>query len=815
MYSTGESPTSTEANNALGTLNAMISGMANNNLLLYTQELDVIPLKSGKGIYTVGPYGDVETVRPLRVDMTSYVDYQGVSFQLAVLTIEEYNKIPVKNWNSPFPLGIWYQETWPNMTVTCYPTPSSDCDLYLWSWKPQPGWTSLEKWVSLPPGYEEMLAYNLAESLAPEYMVSVPPEVSKKAALTKKALISTNFTPAVMDLPSVLTSGYGGLGNSLLSTSSSAPAPAPQDTLTEWDDYPRQPIYVSENSFSVSGDATDVFQVKRRVNILNVDGSEVFGTVTGADYNSSTAATTIFCLLDDGSTLGGAMDIVSYGMLSAVHPSMPMIYAPIDSPSFTGSPTAPSPADDDNSLRLATTMWSRNVLAPINSPALTGTPTSPTPDVADSSTKIATTAWGKQQFTELMSATIDFTGEVSASAPLGDDDNSSRVATTSFVVKTRANTVFPPEKNLDMGGYKFVGLMPGSETGDSVALEQLAPYAPLNSPTLTGVPQAPTPEVSDYSNKIATTAYVRNYIGPAYIPGYISGLSILAESGSLLINAGVASCGFVMAANAKAMSKTIYAWSAGSGNGGCLDGGTVLPNTWYYLYIIQNPTTNAVDFGFSIQPPWAVPSKLPSGFTNSRYIGMLPTIRITDGAQVAFKGVSSLGDRFFYNTVGSTPSLPMICGPTQRTYQILFAPPRFFSWQISPISIFGALSIFAQDIISSDTPVYIGPVWQQITSTDAVSGLGDFFVTKESVNNYQRVNSFMNIGVNYLGELITYAPGANLYCDITVRGWVDDRGLNAAGISDTIPDTPVEAMPFGYEVIDITDSSESINASTV
>ena len=38
--------------------------------------------------------------------------------------------------------------------------------------------------------------------------------------------------------------------------------------------------------------------------------------------------------------------------------------------------------------------------------------------------------------------------------------------------------------------------------------------APLNSPTFTGTPAAPTPATSDNTTKLATTAYVRNYAAP-------------------------------------------------------------------------------------------------------------------------------------------------------------------------------------------------------------------------------------------------------------------------------------------------------------
>jgi hypothetical protein len=69
-------------------------------------------------------------------------------------------------------------------------------------------------------------------------------------------------------------------------------------------------------------------------------------------------------------------------------------FAPIDSPAFTGTPTAPTPASNDNSSKLATTAFVVNqAFAPLNSPALTGTPTAPTAATATNTTQVATTAF--------------------------------------------------------------------------------------------------------------------------------------------------------------------------------------------------------------------------------------------------------------------------------------------------------------------------------------------------------------------------------------------------------------------------------------
>lgn len=92
--------------------------------------------------------------------------------------------------------------------------------------------------------------------------------------------------------------------------------------------------------------------------------------------------------------------------------------APLASPTFTGTPAAPNPANGADSTQIATTAWVRDIVpsikvnkagtadnatqlggaaasayAKLASPAFTGTPTAPNPSASDDSTKIATTSW--------------------------------------------------------------------------------------------------------------------------------------------------------------------------------------------------------------------------------------------------------------------------------------------------------------------------------------------------------------------------------------------------------------------------------------
>ena len=169
----------------------------------------------------------------------------------------------------------------------------------------------------------------------------------------------------------------------------------------------------------------------------------------------------------------------------------------VNSPAFTGNPTAPTQLVSDDSTRLATTAYVKlnlGGLAPIASPVFTGNPTVPTQLVGDNSTRIASTAYVKSQgYATLAGPT--FTGSVNV--PLAPTaDNSSLAASTAHVKNNLANY--------------------------TTSAITSATYAPLASPVFTGNPTAPTPSTGDNDTSIATTAYVRNSCRPHLIASRIT-----------------------------------------------------------------------------------------------------------------------------------------------------------------------------------------------------------------------------------------------------------------------------------------------------
>jgi hypothetical protein len=161
------------------------------------------------------------------------------------------------------------------------------------------------------------------------------------------------------------------------------------------------PLSGNPSGFLTSAPVTSV---AGKVGVVTLDNTDISGLGTLAVVNDAPS---------DGSQYArknGAWDVVTTApdFISSVSSPLAVAtgnltvdlsaYAPLASPAFTGTPTAPTPSPGTDSTQIATTAWVKNFdYAPTNSPTLTGNPKSVTPSTGDNDTSIATTAFVKAQ----------------------------------------------------------------------------------------------------------------------------------------------------------------------------------------------------------------------------------------------------------------------------------------------------------------------------------------------------------------------------------------------------------------------------------
>jgi len=199
----GETPSSQESADALSALNDMIDGWSNDGLLLFDRTIESLSIGTAS-VYSIGSGGDFNTTRPIRLISANFKESgQNVEYPLRIFTSQQWMGLIDKTLTSNIPLGIYYNDKNPLGYIYPYPILSAAGTLVLESDKPLSSFSAISDTLTLPPGYNRALRYNLAVELAPEYGMSVSDVVAAIAVNSKADLMRTNTEPVMMtsDVP--------------------------------------------------------------------------------------------------------------------------------------------------------------------------------------------------------------------------------------------------------------------------------------------------------------------------------------------------------------------------------------------------------------------------------------------------------------------------------------------------------------------------------------------------------------------------------------------------------------------------------------
>lgn len=196
----GETPTSSEASDALETMNAMLDSWSIEGLMLYAREIEEFTLTAGQASRTMGTGGNFSTTRPIKIEQAAIrtTDTDPIDYPLKIATLEEWARIASKSSDSSIPHTIFVENTVTYVTIYFYPVPTVAYKFLVYSWKPLATIATLDTSVTLPPGYDRALVSNLAIELAPEYGKAVPAEIAKIASESKESIKITNSKPQIM-----------------------------------------------------------------------------------------------------------------------------------------------------------------------------------------------------------------------------------------------------------------------------------------------------------------------------------------------------------------------------------------------------------------------------------------------------------------------------------------------------------------------------------------------------------------------------------------------------------------------------------------
>lgn len=197
----GETPTAEQAQDALSALNMMIDSWSTEGLLIYAKVEEEFTLTPGDQQYTMGDGADFDTARPVRIVKALLRDETqtpAIDRPIDILNLDRWSSLTQKGLESSYPFYLYAEGTHPNETINIYPKPTVAHKLVLFSWKTLSRIATLDTEISLPPGYDRAIKFNLPVDLAPEYGRSVSIEVATIAKESKTRIKRVNHRPSYL-----------------------------------------------------------------------------------------------------------------------------------------------------------------------------------------------------------------------------------------------------------------------------------------------------------------------------------------------------------------------------------------------------------------------------------------------------------------------------------------------------------------------------------------------------------------------------------------------------------------------------------------
>ncbi len=219
VYAPSETPSTADLNRCLVILNDMMDIWSNESLMSYANTEQSGLLVPGQFQYTIGPAGDFNLTRPIRIldsPGTCYtVDQNGNRYNIQVVTQDRWNLIwNITQTNSNYPSNLFYDSQYPLGIINIYPVPTTGYTLFFDSRIQLSELANLAAPLVLPPGYSKAIKDNLRVQFWPYFKPdgSVPPASTIAMAANSKGIIKrTNVRPIYADFdPELVGRGVGG-----------------------------------------------------------------------------------------------------------------------------------------------------------------------------------------------------------------------------------------------------------------------------------------------------------------------------------------------------------------------------------------------------------------------------------------------------------------------------------------------------------------------------------------------------------------------------------------------------------------------------
>lgn len=183
VVASGETPATSESNDAFDALNLIIANWNAQQLPLYSVSVQTVTM-TGAASYAL-------STRVSRIKSAQVVSSIGTTQAPNLIDAAGWAGVTDKARTGVFAEVLYCDYAFPSATVWLSPKPTAGT-LEVFSYTPLTAFGSLGATITLPPGYERALRYALAIELAPEYGRPLGPEILVPAQEAKGAITGLN-----------------------------------------------------------------------------------------------------------------------------------------------------------------------------------------------------------------------------------------------------------------------------------------------------------------------------------------------------------------------------------------------------------------------------------------------------------------------------------------------------------------------------------------------------------------------------------------------------------------------------------------------
>lgn len=198
VYASGEVMSAADSSRGLQVLNAMMDSWSNDSLFCYAIQETSFPLVVGQAQYTLGPGGQIDAPRPLKIITgpgAAYIQDTNLNnYPVEVIPRDKWNMIGLRTNTSNIPDTMFYDPQFPLGIINIFPVPLITYTVFFDAYLQLSDFADLTTTMTLPSGYEAAIYSNLAIWMKPFFKdAQIDPIILELASQTKGSIKRTNI----------------------------------------------------------------------------------------------------------------------------------------------------------------------------------------------------------------------------------------------------------------------------------------------------------------------------------------------------------------------------------------------------------------------------------------------------------------------------------------------------------------------------------------------------------------------------------------------------------------------------------------------